>query len=89
MSLPSTLRTDFRHDIGLIDSAFVRFWAVTGLVLALLLPLLLTNFWTSVANQVFIAVIGALALNLLMGRRGRSRSAMPGSWRPARSRSRP
>ena len=47
--------------------AFVRFWAVAGLILALLLPLVLTNYWTSVANQVFIAVIGALALNLLMG----------------------
>jgi hypothetical protein len=28
MRLPSTLRTDFRHDIRLLDSAFVRFWAV-------------------------------------------------------------
>jgi branched-chain amino acid transport system permease protein len=70
MRLPSTLRTDFRHDIRLLDSAFVRFWAVAGLTCALLLPLLLTNFWTSVANQVFIAVIGALALNLLMGTTG-------------------
>jgi branched-chain amino acid transport system permease protein len=68
--LPSTLRTDFRSDIRLLDSAFVRFWAAAGLILALLLPLVLTNFWTSVANQVFIAVIGALALNLLMGTTG-------------------
>jgi branched-chain amino acid transport system permease protein len=68
--LPSTLRTDFRHDTRLLDSTFVRFWAAAGLVLALLLPLVLTNFWTSVANQVFIAVIGALALNLLMGTTG-------------------
>ena len=36
----------------------------------LLLPLALTNFWTGVANQVFIAVVGALALNLLMGTTG-------------------
>ena len=70
MRLPSTLRTDFRSDIRLLDSAFVRFWAAAGLILALLLPLVLTNFWTSVANQVFIAVIGALALNLLMGTTG-------------------
>src|SRR5262249_56756320 len=68
--LPSTLRTDFRDDIQLLDSAFVRFWALAGLVVALLLPLALTNFWTGVANQVFIAVIGALALNLLMGTTG-------------------
>src|SRR5262245_19897977 len=68
--LPSTLRTDFRDDIQLLDSGFVRFWAAAGLVAALLLPLVLTNFWTGVANQVFIAVIGALALNLLTGTTG-------------------
>src|ERR1700681_4078305 len=68
--LPSTLRTDFRDDIQLLDSGFVRFWAAAGLIAVLLLPLGLTNFWTGVGNQVFIAVIGALALNLLMGTTG-------------------
>jgi branched-chain amino acid transport system permease protein len=68
--LPSTLRTDFRDDMRLLDSGFVRFWAAAGLILAFLLPLALTNFWTGIANQVFIAVIGALALNLLMGTTG-------------------
>src|SRR5215467_6568890 len=69
-SLPSTLQTDFRNDIQLLDSGFVRFWAAAGLIVALLLPLALTNFWTGVANDVLIAVIGALALNLLMGTTG-------------------
>jgi branched-chain amino acid transport system permease protein len=68
--LPSTLRTNYRNDMQLLDSGFVRFWALAGLCVALLLPLLLTNFWTGIANQVFIAVIGALALNLLMGTTG-------------------
>ena len=34
------------------------------------MPLALTNFWTGIANQTFIAIIGALALNLLMGTTG-------------------
>ena len=68
--LPSTLRTSFRDDIQLLDSGFVRFWAAVGLLIALVLPLGLTNFWTGVANQVLIAVVGALALNLLMGTTG-------------------
>jgi branched-chain amino acid transport system permease protein len=68
--LPSTLRTNYRHDMQLLDSGLVRFWALIGLVAALLLPLALTNFWTGVANQTFIAIIGALALNLLMGTTG-------------------
>ena len=38
--------------------------------LLLLLPLLLTNYWLGIANQACIAIIGALALNLLMGTTG-------------------
>jgi len=68
--LPSTLRTSYRRDMLLLGSGFVRFWALVGLVAVLLLPLVLTTFWTGVANQAFIAVIGALALNLLMGTTG-------------------
>ena len=68
--LPSTLRTSYRKDSQLLDSSFVRFWAAVGLGIALLLPMVFTNFWTGIANQVFIAIIGALALNLLMGTTG-------------------
>jgi branched-chain amino acid transport system permease protein len=68
--LPSTLRTNYQRDIALLDSGFVRFWTLASLVVTLLLPLALTNFWTGVANQAFIAIIGALALNLLMGTTG-------------------
>ncbi len=68
--LPSTLRTNYRRDMQLLDSGFVRFWAVVGLAAALVLPFVLTNFWTGIASQTFIATIGALALNLLMGTTG-------------------
>lgn len=68
--LPSTLRTNYAGDMQLLDSGFIRFWAVAGAAAALLLPLLLTSFWAGVANQALIAIIGALALNLLMGTTG-------------------
>ncbi|SRR6266568_5118367 len=68
--LPSTLRTSYAADMRLLDSSFVRFWAIAGLVAALALPLALTSFWAGVANQALIAIIGALALNLLMGTTG-------------------
>jgi branched-chain amino acid transport system permease protein len=68
--LPSTLRINYAADTRLLDSTFVRFWAAAGLMLAFVLPLLMTNFWTAVANQTLIAIIGALALNLLMGTTG-------------------
>lgn len=68
--LPSTLRTNYARDMQLLDSAFVRVWALAGLTATLVLPLLLGNFWAGVVNQTLIAIIGALALNLLMGTTG-------------------
>lgn len=68
--LPDTLRTNYASDAQLLGSFFVRFWAVAGVVAALLLPLVLTNFWAGVANEALIAIVGALALNLLMGTTG-------------------
>ncbi len=68
--LPSTLRTRYGDDIALLDTAFVRFWALVGLVCALALPQFLTNYWAGVFNETLITIIGALALNLLMGTTG-------------------
>ena len=68
--LPSTLRTDFRSDIQLLDSGFVRFWAAAGLLCRVAAAPCPDQFWTGVCNQVFIAVVGALALKLLMGTTG-------------------
>jgi len=65
--LPSTLHTRYRDEIRLLDSGFTRFWCAVGIVSALILPWILSNFWTGVANQALIAIVGALALNLLMG----------------------
>jgi branched-chain amino acid transport system permease protein len=70
LGLPSTLRTSYLRDMQLLDSGFVRFWALAGLALAAMLPFMLSNFWTGVANQALIAIVGALALNLLMGTTG-------------------
>lgn len=66
-SLPSTLHTGYPEEIQLVNSGFARFWCAVGLVFALSLPWILTSYWTGVANQAFIAIVGALALNLLMG----------------------
>ncbi len=68
--LPSTLRTRYGDDIALLDTAFVRFWALVGIVCALALPQFLTNYWAGVFNETLITIIGALALNLLMGTTG-------------------
>jgi len=69
-TLPSTLRTRYDEDIALLDTTFVRVWAIIGIVLALLLPQLLSNYWAGVLNETLIVIVGALALNLLMGTTG-------------------
>jgi len=69
-SLPSTLSTSYARDSRLLNSGFIRFWVLIGLLVAVLLPPFLTNFWAGVVNQALIAIIGALALNLLMGTTG-------------------
>jgi branched-chain amino acid transport system permease protein len=66
-SLPSTLHTRYGEEVRLLDSGFTRFWCVVGVLFALALPWILSSYGTGVANQAFIAVVGALALNLLMG----------------------
>jgi len=65
--LPGTLHTRYRDEVRLLDSGFMRFWCAAGLFAALITPLALSNFWTGIANQSLIAIVGALALNLLMG----------------------
>lgn len=66
-SLPSTLHTSHASEIRLIASGYIWFWVIVGIALAAVLPFVLSTSWLSIANQVCIAIIGALALNLLMG----------------------
>lgn len=66
-SLPSTLRRTQLDELRLVKSNFVRFWIAVGLAAAVAMPFVLSNHWTGIANQTLIALVGALALNLLMG----------------------
>lgn len=67
---PGTLKTSHYEDSALLRTNFVRFWAALGLVAFAAAPLVLSSFWMGVANQALIALVGALALNLLMGTTG-------------------
>jgi len=69
-AIPGTLKTSHRADSALLRTDFVRFWAVVGLLACGAVPLVLSSFWMGVANQMLIALVGALALNLLMGTTG-------------------
>lgn len=67
--LPSTLHESRAQELRLLSSGSSA-WTLVGLSTALALPSMLTTGWLSIANQSLIAMIGAMALNLLMGTTG-------------------
>ena len=63
-------QTRYLFDTGLVETPFRRFWCAVGVALLLVLPFVAPAFWLGIANLAIIAVIGALALNLLTGYAG-------------------
>ena len=63
-------RTDYGEDLSLLPTRLERLAVLGVLVVLLALPLLASPFLIDLATQVFLAVIGALALMLLTGYAG-------------------
>lgn len=63
-------KTSYRQEFALYDTAFRRFWLVVLLGGVLLAPMIATPTQLNLLNLMSIAVIGALALNLLTGYAG-------------------
>src|SRR5215510_14836150 len=65
------LKTTYEADMGLYPLPIARWTvAVLAVVFFLVIPLTLHEYFLSVANLVWIAVIGALGLNILVGYTG-------------------
>lgn len=69
-SRPPSLLVDYRHDLRIVRSPFMWFWAVVGGAVSLALPSISSQFFIHLMNLALIAVIGAVALNLLTGNAG-------------------
>lgn len=67
---PASLVTGYGQDLRVIRSPFMWFWAIVGLAVALTLPAFVPTFYVHLVNLALIAVIGAVALNLLTGNAG-------------------
>ena len=70
MSVPHAsgyFRTSYARDMTLLDTRVQRVAAAVVLLLALALPILDAPFLLDLANQVLLAVIGAVALMLVNG----------------------
>ena len=63
-------RTDYANDWRLLQTRGQRASAFAGVVLACWFPFLASPFQLDLANQVLIAVVGAVALMLLTGYAG-------------------
>ena len=65
------LKTSYEADMGLYPLPIAR-WTVTAIAVLffIVIPLALHEYYLSVANLVWIAVIGALGLNILVGYTG-------------------
>src|SRR5436190_23368904 len=65
------LKTTYEADMALYPLPIAR-WAVGAIavVFFLVIPLTLHEYYLSVANLVWVAVIGALGLNILVGYTG-------------------
>ena len=65
------LKTTYEADMALYPLPVAR-WAVgaVAVVFFLVIPLTLSEYYLSVANLVFVAIVGALGLNILVGYTG-------------------
>lgn len=61
------LRTTYPEEMAILNTPSRRVGCVLGLGAALALPFLLSPFWLHLCNQVGLAIVGAVALNLLTG----------------------
>jgi branched-chain amino acid transport system permease protein len=60
-------RENYAEDMSLFESPLPRVLLAGLLVFLLVLPQFSTTYWLDVLNRIFIAVIGALGLNLVTG----------------------
>lgn len=66
------LKTSYARDMVLaaFDSPFRKKWALVGILLLVLFPLIASNYVIHISNLIAIACVGSLALNLLCGNAG-------------------
>lgn len=67
---PSTLTVGYGRDLRAVRGRFAAVCALAALVVALLLPTMIGPFHLHLVNLSLIAVVGAVALNLLVGTAG-------------------
>jgi len=64
------LKVSYREDMALLQTLWVKVWLGVLILLLLIAPYLLSRYHLSILNEMGIAIIGAVGLNLLTGYTG-------------------
>lgn len=65
-----TFKVNYAQDMSLFQNLWVKVWLSLFIVIIIVSPLLLSRYQLSILNEMAIATIGALGLNLLTGYTG-------------------
>jgi branched-chain amino acid transport system permease protein len=68
--MSGTLKTRYEQELALFQNLWVKAWFGIFVALVLVCPLFMSRYQLSILNEMSIAVIGALGLNLLVGYTG-------------------
>ena len=68
--MAGTFKTNYRADMALFQNLWVKVWLIVLILLMLLAPSFLSRYQLSILNEMGIAAIGAMGLNLLTGYTG-------------------
>ncbi|UCG05308.1 MAG: branched-chain amino acid ABC transporter permease [Desulfobacterales bacterium] len=66
----SSFKVNYKEDMALFQNLWVKTWLVILILLMIILPFFLNRYQLSILNEMGIATIGALGLNLLIGYTG-------------------
>jgi branched-chain amino acid transport system permease protein len=67
---PASLLVDYGEGLRILPTPFIRAWAAAGLAGASLIPFVSSGFVVHLLNLTWIAVVAAIAINLLTGLAG-------------------
>jgi len=68
--MSSRFKVSYKEDMVLFQNLWVKTWLVILILLMIILPFIMNRYQLSILNEMGIATIGALGLNLLIGYTG-------------------
>ena len=63
-------KVSYKEDMAIFQTLWIKVWLMIFIILAIVTPIFLNRYQLSILNEMGIATIGALGLNLLIGYTG-------------------